>query len=99
MSASRLLFLPVTIQSGIHYLTETGICTSEGTVSGSPSFELNVFSEGGQATNIPLQTAPDNSFDFGIGLYKDENVLNTTPLPVRPPEPPLSCDKKQGGKC
>jgi RHS repeat-associated protein len=59
-----------------------------GTVSGSPSFEVNVFGPGGQATNIPLQDAPTNPFSFTIGLLTDNTVLNFTPLPPPPPPPP-----------
>jgi RHS repeat-associated protein len=60
--------------------------TTTGTLSGAPSFELNVFGPGGQATNIPLQTAPESTPAFAIGLYSTNTVNNTTPLP--PPPPP-----------
>jgi RHS repeat-associated protein len=60
--------------------------TTTGTLSGAPSFELNVFGPGGQSTNIPLQTAPDSTPAFAIGLYSTNTVNNTTPLP--PPPPP-----------
>lgn len=56
-----------------------------GTVSGSPSFELNVFGEGGSATNIDLQDAPSNPLSFVAGLLQNNNILNTTELPPRPP--------------
>jgi RHS repeat-associated protein len=68
--------------------------TTVGTVSGSPSFELNVFGPGGQATNIPLQKAPDSTFAFGMGLYQTNNISNLTPLPTSPPPCTPGPDKK-----
>jgi len=62
--------------------------TTAGTLSGSPAFELNVFGSGGQATNIPLQTAPTNSAGFVVGLYQTNNIFDFTPLPPPPPPPP-----------
>jgi hypothetical protein len=62
--------------------------TIAGTVSGSPSFEVNVFGPGGQATNIPLQDAPTNPISFPIGLLTNNNVFSFTPLPPPPPPPP-----------
>jgi RHS repeat-associated protein len=61
--------------------------TTTGTISGAPSFEINVFGPGGQATNIPLQNAPSSTAGFAIGLYSTNNVNNTTPLPKPPPPP------------
>jgi len=61
-----------------------------GTVSGSPSFELNVFGGAGQQTNIPLQDAPDSTFAFAVGLYQTNTIFNFTPLPS---PAPLATDK------
>ena len=58
--------------------------TTAGTLSGSPSFELNAFG-GGQATNIPLQDAPQSTLGFALGLYETNYILNFPPLP--PPAP------------
>jgi hypothetical protein len=60
------------------------ITTTE-TISGAPSFELKVFGPGGQATNIPLQTAPESTPAFAIGLYSTNTVNNIMPLPSPPP--------------
>jgi RHS repeat-associated protein len=53
-----------------------------GTVSGTPSFELNVGS-----TNVPLQTASQNTIGFGLGLFENNTVQVASPL-VPPPPPP-----------
>jgi RHS repeat-associated protein len=54
-----------------------------GTVSGTPSFELNA---GG--TNIPLQSAPSSTAGFDLGLTHNNSIQNLTPLPPPPPPPP-----------
>ena len=69
--------------------------TTAGTVSGSPSFELNVSTEGGAAVNIPLQTEPSSKLAFDFGLTQNNWILNFTPLP--PPPPPCAADKDK--KC
>ena len=67
--------------------------TTVGTVSGSPSFELNVGTEGGSITNIPLQTESSGDTNFGLGLFQTNSILNVTPLP--PPPPPCAQDKEK----
>lgn len=60
-----------------------------GTVSGSPSFELNV---GGQ--NIPLSSEAPTNIGFDAGLF--QTILISTPLPAPPPQPPAcGTDKDQ----
>jgi RHS repeat-associated protein len=67
--------------------------TTTGTVSGSPSFELNVFGEGGTATNVPLQTAPSNPLAFILELYGTKDISNTHSLPAPPPDEGHGCDE------
>jgi RHS repeat-associated protein len=69
--------------------------TTAGTVSGSPSFELNVATQGGADVNIPLQTEPSSNVGFGAGLFQNNSVFNFTPLP--PPPPP--CANHRDGPC
>ncbi|MGC2744270.1 MAG: RHS repeat-associated core domain-containing protein, partial [Candidatus Angelobacter sp.] len=57
---------------------------ASGTISGSPSFELNVGS-----TNMPLQTAPSSDLGFGLGLLENNSVRVATPLVPAPPPPPI----------
>jgi hypothetical protein len=68
--------------------------TTVGTISGSPSFELNVFGEGGSATNISLQTASSNPLIFITSLYQTNSIFNIT---VLPPGPPPACNQVQKG--
>jgi hypothetical protein len=48
-----------------------------GSVSGSPSFEANVSVADGPTQNLPLQTAPTSTLQFGLGLQR-ENQINRT---------------------
>jgi len=73
-------------RSDLTMIVNSSSITIAGTVSGSPSFEVNVFGPGGQATNIPLQDGPTNPVAFAIGLLTNNNVFSFTPLP--PPPPP-----------
>jgi RHS repeat-associated protein len=67
--------------------------TTVGTVSGTPSFGLNVSTEGGADVNIPLQTEP-SGMSFGLGLFQTNSILNVTPLP---PSPPACAENKESG--
>ncbi len=72
-------------------VTQNGLSVdTTGTVSGTPSFELNV---GG--TNIPLQSAPSGALGFDLGLFQNVPVQNQTPLPPRMPPPPRCAMDKE----
>ncbi len=65
-------------------ITQNGLSVdTTGTVSGSPSFELNVGS-----TNIALQNEPSSNAGFAAGLFVNLPIQNQTPLPPPPPPPP-----------
>jgi hypothetical protein len=68
--------------------------TTVGTISGTPSFEMNVSTEGGANVNIPLQTEPSGAA-FGLGLFQTNSILNVTPLPPPPP----ACAQDKGTLC
>jgi len=63
-----------------------------GRLSRTPSFELNVWTEGGAGLNIPLQSEP-SGMSFGLGLFQNNLILNFTPLP--PPPPPCAQSKQE----
>jgi len=76
-------------------VTQNGLSvTTTGTVSGTPSFELNV---GG--TNIPLQSAPSGTAGFNYGLFNDNSIRNSTPLPPPPPPPPPCATEDRERRC
>lgn len=52
----------------------------QGTVSGSPSFETNFSVDGGQNQNVPLQTAPQSTLGFGVGLQETNHVNQSVDL-------------------
>jgi hypothetical protein len=64
-----------------------------GTLSGSPSFEANVSTEGGPTANIPLQTATTNDLLFGINLQRTTTVNTQRPIP-QPPKKKKEDDDK-----
>ena len=51
-----------------------------GTVSGSPAFEVNVTTENGKTTNIPIQNAPSNAAVFVVALEQTNTVNKQEPL-------------------
>jgi RHS repeat-associated protein len=72
-------------------VTQNGLSADvAGTVSGAPSFELNVGS-----TNIPLQTEPSSDMGFGLGLFQTNSIQISTPLSPPPPPPPCATDKEK----
>jgi len=52
----------------------------KGTVSGSPSWEANFTPEGAPTTNLPIQTSPQGTAAFLIGLQQTNRVDRTTDL-------------------
>jgi RHS repeat-associated protein len=72
-------------------LTQNGLSAdTTGTVSGSPSFELNIGS-----TNVPLQSEPSSDAGFAAGLFVPLPIQNQTPLPPPPPSPPACVTDKE----
>jgi RHS repeat-associated protein len=65
-----------------------------GSISMTPSFELNVTMEGGTTKTLPLQTEPE-ALSFPAGLFFDRKIFGIVPLPPAPPPPPPPC--QQGG--
>jgi len=82
------------ISSDLNVTVNGSSVTTAGTVSGTPSFELNVSTAGGADVNVPLQTEP-SGMSFGLGLFQTNSILNVTPLP--PPPPP--CAQNKGSGC
>ncbi|MGA2236989.1 MAG: RHS repeat-associated core domain-containing protein [Terriglobales bacterium] len=80
--------LPLGIRADLNVTVpqDASSVTTVGTVSGAPSFGLNVSTAGGADVNIPLQTEPASNFGFMMGLTQTNPILNVTPLP--PPPPP-----------
>jgi RHS repeat-associated protein len=75
-------------------ITQNGLSAdTTGTVSGSPSFELNVGS-----TNIPLQSEPSSNAGFIAGLFVPFSIQNSTPLPPPPPPPPQIWSRETGNE-
>ncbi len=56
----------------------------QGTISGSPSFETNFTTGNGTTTNLPLQTAPQSTVGFIVGLEQTHNVDKKTDLKKDP---------------
>ena len=52
----------------------------QGKVSGSPSFETNFSVDGSQNQNVPLQTAPQSTVGFTIGLQQPNEVKQSVDL-------------------
>jgi RHS repeat-associated protein len=72
-------------------ITQNGLSEdTTGTVSGAPSFELNVGS-----TNIPLQSEPSSNIGFDLGLFQTNSIKISTPLPPEPPPPPPCATDKE----
>jgi hypothetical protein len=46
----------------------------KGTVSGSPSYEANFTPEGGPTTNLPIQSSPEGTGAFLVGLQQTNQV-------------------------
>ncbi len=61
---------------------------ASGTLSATPSFELNVGS-----TNVPLQSAPESTIGFGLGLFENNTVQVAAPLVPAPAPPPQESSK------
>jgi RHS repeat-associated protein len=80
----ELLTPPIRSDVTITVPPDASSITTSGTYSASPGFELNVFGEGGDATNIAIQTPSDNSFLFAIGLYETNTITTFTPLQFTP---------------
>ena len=58
-----------------------------GTVSGSPSFDTNLSVNGGQTQNVPLQTAPQSTVGFAVGLQQTNDVNKSVDLEKKKDEP------------
>jgi RHS repeat-associated protein len=56
----------------------------QGTVSGAPSFEANFTTQSGATTNLPLQSAPQSTTGFIIGLQQTNQVDKKTDLKKDP---------------
>jgi hypothetical protein len=82
------------ISSDLNVTVNGSSVTTAGTVSGTPSFELNVSTAGGADVNVPLQTEP-SGMSFGLGLFQTNSILNVTPLPPTPPP----CAQNKGSGC
>ena len=54
--------------------------TITGTISGSPSAELNISIDGGAAQNVPLQEASSDDVEFGANLQTTTTVNKTVEL-------------------
>lgn len=57
-----------------------------GTVSGAPSFEANFTTQGGTTTNLPIQSAPQGTAEFIIGLQQTNQVNKRTELKKDDPQ-------------
>ncbi len=66
--------LTVTVNPGATSATITG------TISGSPSFEMNFSVDGGPTQNVELQEASDNDLEFGANLQTTTTVNKTVEL-------------------
>lgn len=56
-----------------------------GSISRTPSFEVNVTKGNGATTNIPLQAAPKKTGEFVQGLGQETQVDKTVQLNSKPP--------------
>ena len=56
----------------------------KGTVSGSPSFEANFTPKGGPTTNLPIQSSPEETGAFLVGLQQTNQVDKKTD--IQPPK-------------